>query len=53
MRGEVENEKNEKNFDGRVETFPLIPHNLGSGPTPEMTLTGGRRDPSEGSWSDR
>ena len=49
MTGEVENEKNSKNFDGRVETIPLIPHNQGFVPTPEKTLLGGRRDPSEGS----
>ena len=53
MTGDVENEKFSKKFDGHVETILLIPHNLGFVPTPEMTLLGGRRDPSEGSWGDR
>ena len=48
VTGEVENKKKSKNFDGHVETIPLIPHNLGFVLTPETTLLGGRRDPSEG-----
>ena len=47
MRSKIE--KKIKNFDGRVETIPMIPHNLGFGSILEMTLLGGRWDPLEGS----
>ena len=41
-----------KNFDGLVKTILMIPHNPGFGQI-LMTLLGGRRDPSEGSWGGR
>jgi len=45
-------EKFQKKLDRRVKTVLLIPHNPGFVPTPEMTLLGGRWDPSEGSSGD-
>ena len=55
MTGGAKNTKNFKNFDGRIETLPLMRHNLGFGLTPEIwerTVLGGSQDHSEGSWGD-
>ena len=43
MTGRAKNTKNFKNFDGRIETILLMPHNLVFGLTPEMTFLGGSR----------
>ena len=40
MTGRAKSTKNFKNFDGRIETILLMPHNLVFGLTPQMTVLG-------------